>query len=593
MAGESKSVLIVDSDEDFGNALARELILHAYEVRAVVSPNDALRALSLSPAAVLLADLDIAGKESGELLREARRISPGLQPVLMAAASSADDWQDAQDLGAVALLEKPFTARELLHALELAVESKDGFHGTIHGLSLPDILQVFHLGQRSVVIHVGGEVNGTIHMERGEVVHARCGILEGVPAFRKLFAVRSGSIRTDALSKFVRTIDSDFISLVLDTAREFDEHSAQVKASSPLPPFPDFAATTSPMLVPPEIPGSSPGHVPDWAKRPNTSAATTLESYAYGLPLPAVDPGPLESSPGSASSPSSKPTDAPPPPPPMSRMELSPPAFPSADMPTDVVWPASTAKNVLMLLAGAEPIRHDQLTAGTTSQSDQHERLTVWEMGPCCVKTSERRVFATLDQARAAMLALAQRKMMLGKLLAPGTVLALTRDDDGFYWLWTIAPWLTTLEHLAAQAAETGDDELLGAQLERFATAAADAMVLAVRHRIVLHLHPSNFATDGEHVWYVADHVDSGTQLSSAGRTMLGLAEAYAGFPKAVEHYLRAIEKQVTTRLTKKDIVQLGIQRDMAREARRSPTVADALARMGSEFYSAVLIETS
>jgi hypothetical protein len=52
------------------------------------------------------------------------------------------------------VLVKPFTASELLRTIQKAIDCETGFQGSVHGLSLIDMAQMFHLAQRSVTILV-------------------------------------------------------------------------------------------------------------------------------------------------------------------------------------------------------------------------------------------------------------------------------------------------------------------------------------------------------------------------------------------------------------------------------------------------------
>jgi predicted regulator of Ras-like GTPase activity (Roadblock/LC7/MglB family) len=142
----------------------------------------------------------------------------------MSGYASARDYQRAIECGAVRVLCKPFTSSELLQAIRQAVDCETGFRGSIHGLSLIDLLQMFHYARRSLAIVVDGLTPGQVFLEDGELIHAVYRELHGEAALRMILAMPAGSLRTMVLPHATpRSITRDFQTLLLDTLRTFDE----------------------------------------------------------------------------------------------------------------------------------------------------------------------------------------------------------------------------------------------------------------------------------------------------------------------------------------------------------------------------------
>ena len=226
------SLLIVEDDPHFRGALTRELESHGFVVHTAASAEDAIVILAHDEIDVLLTDLRLGGQDGIDLLRRLPALSRRTRTVLMSAYASARDHQSATDLGAVTVLVKPFTASELLGTIQKAIDCETGFQGSIHGLSLIDMAQMFHLAQRSICLHVSppGEPPSLIHFERGEIVHAQHGNLTGAAALRAVLATPSGTIRTAALPDDVpHTIETAFGHLILESLSQLDEelHEAQ------------------------------------------------------------------------------------------------------------------------------------------------------------------------------------------------------------------------------------------------------------------------------------------------------------------------------------------------------------------------------
>lgn len=100
-------------------------------------------------------------------------------------------------------------------------DSEVGFSGHVHGISLVDLLQIFHYSRRSLCLHV--EPNAKIHVREGEVVHATSGRMEGDVALSNLLARSGGRLRTAEAEEAPTTIHRPFNFLILDALRDLDE----------------------------------------------------------------------------------------------------------------------------------------------------------------------------------------------------------------------------------------------------------------------------------------------------------------------------------------------------------------------------------
>jgi CheY-like chemotaxis protein len=224
------SVLIVDDDVTFRTTISRDLGVHGFTVALANSAGDAIELLAARPAErsidVLLTDLRMPGADGIDLLEKVRTVSPRTRAILMSGYATARDYERAIECGAVRVLCKPFTSSELLLAIRQAVDCETGFRGSIHGLSLVDLLQMFHYARRSVAIVVDGLAPGHVFVEDGQLVHAVYRELVGEPALRGILAMPAGSLRTMVLPQSIpHSITRDFQALLLDSLRTVDEIS--------------------------------------------------------------------------------------------------------------------------------------------------------------------------------------------------------------------------------------------------------------------------------------------------------------------------------------------------------------------------------
>jgi CheY-like chemotaxis protein len=115
---DEKKVLVVDDDEESRELLSEVLSGNGYSVQAVGDVTTALRELGRDEQyALVIADLRMPDGTGLELLRDLRRqkFEPAL--VLMSSFISDSERNLALQLGAQALLEKPFRLSEMLQVV--------------------------------------------------------------------------------------------------------------------------------------------------------------------------------------------------------------------------------------------------------------------------------------------------------------------------------------------------------------------------------------------------------------------------------------------------------------------------------------------
>jgi CheY-like chemotaxis protein len=245
------SVMVVEDDQMFAKAVGRDLSEQGFEVTVVPSVSEALAVLTRERMDVLLTDLQLGSDDGIDLLESLGRISPGTRAVLMSGFATARDYQRAMELGAVRVLCKPFNPPELIQCVRQAVECETGFRGSVHGLSLVDMLQMFNYGRRSVTIAVAVQSPGRLHMLDGPIVHVEHQGRVGEAALISLLSMSGGTLGTSALSPLVeRSVVRDFREVLFDALRSIDE--AKGLASSPAPDL-DLAFAEDASSVPPAV----------------------------------------------------------------------------------------------------------------------------------------------------------------------------------------------------------------------------------------------------------------------------------------------------------------------------------------------------
>jgi CheY-like chemotaxis protein len=121
-------VLIVDDDESSRQLLSEVLEANGYQVGAVEDGSAARAELSRDGGyRIVVADLRMPKETGLELLRHLRQQNSQHGIILMSSFISGSERELAQELGAHALLEKPFRLTELLQVVaELAGQNTMG-----------------------------------------------------------------------------------------------------------------------------------------------------------------------------------------------------------------------------------------------------------------------------------------------------------------------------------------------------------------------------------------------------------------------------------------------------------------------------------
>ena len=116
-------ILIVDDQHRVREALVTGLSLFGHDVAEAANGAEALAHLERRTPDVLVTDLDMPTMNGIELILEARRAYPALPIVLM----SGGVFEDCEALNAVqdldCKLRKPFSAQQLLGAIESVLPS--------------------------------------------------------------------------------------------------------------------------------------------------------------------------------------------------------------------------------------------------------------------------------------------------------------------------------------------------------------------------------------------------------------------------------------------------------------------------------------
>ncbi len=219
--------MVAEDDAELRAGLVRHLEASGYRVSAVDNAFELAALLSCGDRIdVLLLDLRLGDANALDVVE--RHASDGSVPaVLMSGQLRPRDVTRARAVGIEAILQKPVHLGELDAALLQALEAATSVRGSFHGLSLLDLLQAFHMAQRTIALSVSGSPHGALTLVRGELVRANCGPLEGVDALEQLLQRETATVNThpvpDGGVVSANLPSASFDMLVLDALRRIDE----------------------------------------------------------------------------------------------------------------------------------------------------------------------------------------------------------------------------------------------------------------------------------------------------------------------------------------------------------------------------------
>lgn len=222
------------------------------------------------------------------------------------------------------------------------------------------------------------------------------------------------------------------------------------------------------------------------------------------------------------------------------------------NIPSGLVWPSATGREALRRFKANEavPMVERLAQSGALEGAGKHG-LVLYEAGGYAFKTTLRRRFTSLDDARAGLIRLVRDKLALGSWMPADTIVVATESSSAF-WLWTVAPWLETLQARLVSARRARDEALLADALASFADAAIGALRLRTRSDLLLDVHPSNFAESAGGLVYLDDEVQRARSTFPIVHAMLQRVEEYVSLEGATIAYVEALAVRLA-KLTAKE----------------------------------------
>jgi two-component system, OmpR family, KDP operon response regulator KdpE len=126
---KSPAILVVDDEPTVLRALRVALEAQDYLVTAVLTGEDALARISNGAFDLVLLDLGLPGMSGFDVIRRVRVLFPEMPIIVLSAQGEDEPKVEALDLGADDYVSKPFSVRELLARVRVALRHADSAAG--------------------------------------------------------------------------------------------------------------------------------------------------------------------------------------------------------------------------------------------------------------------------------------------------------------------------------------------------------------------------------------------------------------------------------------------------------------------------------
>ncbi len=121
----ANKLLVIDDDEDIRSLLTDLLEESDYKVDTASCGEEALQMIQVSTYDLVVTDLRMQGMQGMEVIREARKIDPGIDVIVMTGYASVDSAVESMKAGAVDYITKPLNTDQIRLVIKKNIERRN------------------------------------------------------------------------------------------------------------------------------------------------------------------------------------------------------------------------------------------------------------------------------------------------------------------------------------------------------------------------------------------------------------------------------------------------------------------------------------
>ncbi len=197
-----KNVLIVDDDASFLLSLTDGLRAYASDFSVVTAENGAraIAHLSTNPVDLVVTDLKMPILDGFELLAHMGSHHPHLPVIVMTAFGTPDIEERIDRLGAMLYIEKPLDFKVLAQKINAGLATSS--QGFISNMNLASFLQLIEMEKKTCTLTIReNEKRGTMYFNKGILLDAETGDLNGVEAAYEIVCWKNAEIEIDSVCR--------------------------------------------------------------------------------------------------------------------------------------------------------------------------------------------------------------------------------------------------------------------------------------------------------------------------------------------------------------------------------------------------------
>lgn len=182
---------------------------------------EAIQVLERRNVDLLVTDLAMPGLPGQDLIRYVEEFHPHV-PVIVVSGVPFEATGLADREKAVCFLPKPVDPRRLRQEARWVLQAIEP--NRIRGVDLPDLLQMFNLEKKSCRVRVEwGGAFGSIHMRKGDIIHAAFGDLLAEAALGRMLRLAGPNMLIQPFQEVEPLISSSFAWTMMRAAKIGDE----------------------------------------------------------------------------------------------------------------------------------------------------------------------------------------------------------------------------------------------------------------------------------------------------------------------------------------------------------------------------------
>ncbi|MBI5248896.1 MAG: PAS domain S-box protein [Desulfomonile tiedjei] len=235
--GKGLRILFVDDDERIVKVFERGFRVLGQTLIPAYSGEQALAIYRQSPVDAIVCDLAMPGMNGWEVGKAVQTVSAekgSSKPpfiLLTGWARQLEEEEIAANSQVDRIVQKPVKVPFLLEVIQEEIgrsQSQGDFSGSIGGIDILEYVQLLLLNGRQALVEIqsrDGE-QGLVYVDRGEIVHAKSGALEGEEALYNCLLFKGGNFSSLPWREPERiTIDKPGVFLLIEAARKRDERN--------------------------------------------------------------------------------------------------------------------------------------------------------------------------------------------------------------------------------------------------------------------------------------------------------------------------------------------------------------------------------